>query len=158
MSELRECPFCGGDVRYEEMMDGAYSFACPDCGLNARFPECFTDRDGSTRIWNARAERTCHYFPDSVQVAFDENDEEIETGETCSDGCDYTCDACGFTMLGGEEGWFDETPGEYGIDEECVRGGGRCRYQPCTVAQGVRCCAACGGCYSPCEKVKEVGL
>lgn len=63
MSELRECPFCGGDVRYEVMMDGAYSFACPDCGLNASFPECFTDRDGSTRIWNTRAERTCRKVP-----------------------------------------------------------------------------------------------
>ncbi len=59
MSELKSCPFCGGDVRYEVMMDGAYSFACPDCGLNARFPECFTDREASTRIWNTRAERTC---------------------------------------------------------------------------------------------------
>lgn len=57
----------------------------------------------------------------------------------------------------GQMDMFDrEFQWEYGIDDECVRGGGRCRFQPCTVAQGVRCCAACGGCYSPCEKVREV--
>lgn len=56
----------------------------------------------------------CHYKPDSIQVAFDEDDNEIETDEAYSDGCDYSCSICGYTMLGGEIGWFEETEGKYG--------------------------------------------
>lgn len=84
-----------------------------------KLPEAFAVRehveDGECVETLYVPERTCHYFPDEWQSAFDENDEEIETGETFADGCDYSCDICGFTMLGGEDGgWFDETPGEYG--------------------------------------------
>lgn len=116
MSELRECPFCGS--REERPINHA-----EDCFIRMYaenvdeyyYSETLVhDRESMMVAWNTRAERTCHYFPDSMQVAFDENDEEIETGEAFSDGCDYTCSACGFTMLGGDEGWFDETPGEYG--------------------------------------------
>ena len=42
-----------------------------------------------------------------------------------------------------------------GVKEKCVRGRGECRYQPCTVANDVRCCAACRQCWSPCEKVRR---
>ena len=42
-----------------------------------------------------------------------------------------------------------------GVVEECVRGGGICRYQPCTVVQGVRCCAACMMCHKPCERIRK---
>lgn len=64
---------------------------------------------------NTSAELTCHYFPDEYQIAFDEDDEEIETGEASSDGTNYSCDKCGYTMLGGYDfGWFDETEGKYG--------------------------------------------
>jgi len=113
----RKCPFCGQMIN--DHADDCYlrlfavqiadSLMLGDVGMYAH-----VSREAVRTAWNARAERTCHYFPDSMQVAFDENDEEIETGEAYSDGCDYTCSACGFTMLGGEEGWFDETPGEYG--------------------------------------------
>ena len=124
MSELRQCPFCGGEAsvyesnRYPSSGNRitGYTVICTDMDcINYRADDWYerTEKRAIER-WNTRAERTCHYFPDSMQVAFDENDEEIETGETDSDGCDYTCDACGFTMLGGEEGWFDEAPGEYG--------------------------------------------
>ena len=41
---------------------------------------------------------------------------------------------------------------EMGVPERCVRGRGSCRYQPCTVVQGVRCCAACNKCGNPCER------
>ena len=41
---------------------------------------------------------------------------------------------------------------ELGATEKCVRGRGKCRYQPCTVVQEVRCCAACMKCVAPCEK------
>ena len=55
-----------------------------------------------------------------------------------------------------QESLFDrEQLWSMGVVEECVRGRGECRYQPCTVAHGVRCCAACMLCYRPCEKVTE---
>ena len=44
---------------------------------------------------------------------------------------------------------------EMGASEKCVRGRGMCRYQPCTVVQGVRCCAACMSCYAPCPKARK---
>ena len=120
MSELKQCPFCDGfiSVSTGRVPSGGWAARnkCTVCGAELT---CFGETEDDAIIallkaWNTRAERTCHYFPDSVQVAFDENDEEIETGEAYSDGCDYSCSICGFTMLGGEEGWFDETPGEYG--------------------------------------------
>lgn len=44
---------------------------------------------------------------------------------------------------------------ELGVTEKCVRGRGDCRYQPCTVAAGVRCCAACMMCGNPCERTRR---
>lgn len=46
---------------------------------------------------------------------------------------------------------------EMGATEKCVKGRGTCRYQPCTVAQGVRCCAACMMCGNPCGKAVRHG-
>lgn len=65
MSELLPCPFCGGEVEHQLMYDGAYSFTCPKCGLNARWaddiaravPEMIEDTE---KFWNTRFERTCH--------------------------------------------------------------------------------------------------
>lgn len=51
---------------------------------------------------------------------------------------------------------FDrESLWEMGAIEKCVRGRGICRWQPCTVAHDVRCCAACMMCGHPCEKVRK---
>lgn len=48
---------------------------------------------------------------------------------------------------------FDRTQlWELGFSEKCVKGRGTCRYQPCTVVQGVRCCTACRKCGDPCAK------
>lgn len=44
---------------------------------------------------------------------------------------------------------------ELGEVEKCIRGRGACRYQPCTVIQEVRCCAACMMCAYPCQKVRK---
>lgn len=44
---------------------------------------------------------------------------------------------------------------ELGVVERCVIGHGACRHQPCTVAQGVRCCMACMKCGNPCERAME---
>ena len=56
--------------------------------------------------------------------------------------------------MGRQACMFDrETIWALGDVEACIMGRGRCRFQPCTVAQGVRCCAACRlGCTSMCKK------
>lgn len=117
MSKLKPCPFCGGSVT-REVIEGRACIDCKTCERHhweADITCRYQGADGLVEWWNTRAERTCHYFPDEYQTAFDENDEEIETGEACADVCDYSCDVCGYTMLGGDEGgWFEETPGEYG--------------------------------------------
>ena len=63
--KLKPCPFCGGEVEHQIMWDGACSFTCSKCGLNARFtddiaravPEAL---EKTERMWNTRYERTCH--------------------------------------------------------------------------------------------------
>ena len=116
MSELRECPRCKGSVwlqRFNVHPSLKARIIC-SCGIEMRASKRDSVEDLIER-WNTRAERTCNYFPDEYQTAFDENDDEIETGEASCDGCDYSCDNCGFMMLGGDDGgWFKETPGEYG--------------------------------------------
>ena len=58
--------------------------------------------------------------------------------------------------MSGQLSLFDrETLWSLGDVERCVRGRGICRYQPCTVVQDVRCCAACMMCANPCGKVRK---
>lgn len=115
-NELKPCPFCGGTNL--KVSGGSWKYVkCKDCDNGAHAPGQGStgNEDDAISAWNTRNQRTCHYFPDEIQIAFDEDDNEIETGEAYSDGCDYSCDKCGYTMLGGDEGgWFEETPGEYG--------------------------------------------
>lgn len=61
MTELKPCPLCGGKVSLERKMDGAYSFDCQRCGLDARLPECLDEVNKGTSIeaWNTRYEPTC---------------------------------------------------------------------------------------------------
>ena len=126
MSELGGCPKCGRPVHAKIIGGpgalGGFEYGLDvecDCGISYSTGCKFETHEEAIELgiidWNTRAERTCNYFPDEYQTAFDEKDEEIETGEAFCDGCDYSCDNCGFTMLGGDEGgWFKETPGEYG--------------------------------------------
>lgn len=56
---------CGGKVEHQLMYDGAYSFTCSSCGLNARFTDDIARAvpsaiDGTEMLWNTRYERTCH--------------------------------------------------------------------------------------------------
>lgn len=112
---LKPCPFCGGEVEIYNPMPGyasGYGTYCKGCDSYFTHGD---DEQESIEAWNTRYEPTCHYFPDVTNTAFDENDNEIETGEAHPDGCDYSCSNCGNMMLGGDEGgWFDETEGEYG--------------------------------------------
>ena len=52
---------------------------------------------------------TCHYEPDYMGFTWwDENDVEHYEENSASDECSSaSCDKCGYTMMVGEEGWFD---------------------------------------------------
>lgn len=56
MSELKPCPFCGGDAKVVGCGNGMRAFECLRCGASTA---CTFKTDGSMRLWNARAERTC---------------------------------------------------------------------------------------------------
>lgn len=118
MTELKPCPFCGGianvmqDRHYPKWFVGCNDDNC--LGFSG-LGWLYGSKQQAIEAWNTRYEPTCHYCPDVTNTAFDENDNEIETGEAHPDGCDYSCSNCGNTMLGGDDGgWFDETEGEYG--------------------------------------------
>lgn len=44
-------------------------------------------------------ERTCHFEPDVTEIKYDENDNEIETGEPAEDCSAFECSECGYPML-----------------------------------------------------------
>ena len=53
-------------------------------------------------------QNTCAYHPTEIATRYDENDNEIETDEP-SEGCStFECSACGFEMMFGDMGWFEE--------------------------------------------------
>lgn len=72
MSELKSCPFCGGEVKHVKMPWDDYCFCCHDCGLQAKFVIAPTQDEGELkeerRLWNTREnERTCHLGEPSDQ-------------------------------------------------------------------------------------------
>lgn len=53
-------------------------------------------------------ERTCHFEPDVTEIKYDENDNEIKTGEPAEDCSAFECSECGYPMLYDPDiGWFD---------------------------------------------------
>ena len=79
MSELKPCPFCGGDPVAIETRPGRGELYCGNCdvvlgGNNAMTAEEWTD------AWNARAERTC--------IA--EENSDASYGD-----CMFVCSECG---------------------------------------------------------------
>lgn len=60
MSELKPCPFCGGEaeIRHQTDPDAVVYFArCNLCGTKS-IP--FLSVDSAIKRWNTRHERTCH--------------------------------------------------------------------------------------------------
>lgn len=59
-------------------------------------------------------ERTCKFVANIINTAWDDEDNEIETGEVDEES-DMSCGNCGYPMVRGEyDGWWDEERGPYG--------------------------------------------
>lgn len=57
---------------------------------------------------------TCRFVPEVMHTYYDEDDIEHDTDEGCPDGGYCICSECGFPMLAGEIGWFNESEGPHG--------------------------------------------
>ena len=67
--------------------------------------------------FDRKVDRVCHYLPDFAHSWFDENGEEHDEPlelDPYGDCLTCSCDVCGYTMMAGECGWFDETKSEHG--------------------------------------------
>lgn len=59
MDELKPCPFCGGDVRFDE----AYSYFrdsviyCDGCDMVFTLDDCTASDDDIARAWNRRCRK-----------------------------------------------------------------------------------------------------
>lgn len=99
------------------------------CGMSAPV----STKEEAAALWNARCDMIehdfgavllngglwkkagkCRYLPDVMYSYFDEDDVEHETQEGDPDGCACSCSVCGFPMLTGEMGWFNEKEGPHG--------------------------------------------
>ena len=58
MTELKSCPFCGGDVEMHDVMDGrneTFAFHCNSCHINyTKFDWVARDRKDVIKEWNRR--------------------------------------------------------------------------------------------------------
>lgn len=79
-SDLKPCPFCGGEARFETYGGTACAVVCQTCGCGT--PTMRLD-DGmiAADLWNRRAERTCEFFYDEKMA-------------------EYACSACGELVSG----------------------------------------------------------
>ena len=89
MQELRPCPFCGGEARFETYGGTACAVVCQTCGCGT--PTMRLD-DGmiAADLWNHRAERTCRM----------EYNERLPYDEHYPTEC-YNCSECGHITYDG---------------------------------------------------------
>lgn len=58
MTELKPCPFCGGEARYTEKSRFHIGWVyCPGCGAASGY---YNTEAEAIAAWNTRAEQTCH--------------------------------------------------------------------------------------------------
>lgn len=132
MSELKNCPFCGGEPNLELFNDGFFDYARIRC-CNLIFDWC-DDKTGEKVVtaWNRRAEedkkyRSCMGCPIPEGVTDEEVAEALERPKAKAEGrlvvlstpmiplvqsddpmdSDVYCPACGNTLSGG---WPDYHP------------------------------------------------
>lgn len=108
MSELRECPFCGGEAkvnRHDPEKEGVwclYSIECPTCQENYHGADdygwdlsvCGNSLDKLIDIWNTRAERTCRKVPGKMRYG-DRKPKCSECGYGLGDPRWTYCPSCG---------------------------------------------------------------
>lgn len=87
--ELKPCPFCGGEARFETYGGTACAVVCQTCGCGT--PTMRLD-DGmiAADLWNRRAERTCRM----------EYNEEWSGDELYPTEC-YNCSECHYMTSDG---------------------------------------------------------
>lgn len=78
------------------------------------FVDNYATEQEAIDAWNTRHVETCRYISDVMHTYFDDDDNEVDIDEADPDGCHCSCDKCGYPMMTGELGWFDESPGEHG--------------------------------------------
>ena len=88
-SDLKSCPFCGGEARFETYGGTACAVVCQTCGCGT--PTMRLD-DGmiAADLWNRRAERTCRM----------EYNEEWSGDELYPTEC-YNCSECHYMTSDG---------------------------------------------------------
>lgn len=115
--ELKPCPFCGGKAYYWRGNEsGLYRVGCNNGSCRGYVMDDIKriSLENVVEAWNTRSERTCKFESDIISTAWDENDNEIETGEV-ADEADMYCGNCGYPMIRDDcDGWWDEEPGPYG--------------------------------------------
>lgn len=56
MTELKPCPFCGGEAELTGFNAPEYWVWCPSCKAST---DAHTGKENAVAAWNTRAERTC---------------------------------------------------------------------------------------------------
>lgn len=64
MSDLKPCPFCGGEASKRLFYKGKYRVHCNVCDAHSG-DVCDTEAE-AIAAWNSRAERTCGYVGDEI--------------------------------------------------------------------------------------------
>ena len=78
MTDLKPCPFCGGEASVQTTYGYGVSEAfCLDCGAHTGHPPGGCTEAEAIAAWNARAERTCRNIA--------EPDEMSDKSFTCSE-------------------------------------------------------------------------
>lgn len=83
MTELKPCPFCGGEAEYGANSVQGYEYVrCASC--KARTWSCYETKEQAAQAWNTRAERTCYPMRRSGK-SFSEEEKKTTLDACCSE-------------------------------------------------------------------------
>lgn len=104
-SELKPCPFCGGEATFDDHKKHGFIRVCCDnlgCCMMPR-TLCYTGADDAARAWNKRAERTCKV---AGVYDYDEYDEMRAYELSCGHAFEWNdeeppayCPSCGAKVV-----------------------------------------------------------